>query len=749
MGDQFNVDETGITQRGGSVANPYTPTVIGSLALADIVWVKVVGSYAYVLQNGITNLLAIIDISVPTAPTLVSTLSVGTQPVEADVAGRYLYVADDGDDNLKIVDVSDPASPAIVGTLAMAAALSSISVSGKYAYLIESTAAVMKIVDVSDPTAPVLINTVSVTAPDRVTVSGAFAYICGGAGGVDFTILNISNPISVGIVGTLTLTALQLALPLVVSGKYVFVPNTNATPGTVLIIDVEDSATPALIGTASLTGTATVAQIRVAGSFLYVTSDATPSAVWVFDISAPTAPALIGQLDVGTTLGALDILGSNVYVGDATDDLFRVIDITGLDVQSAKVGSLEAGVVDVLGDVTIGREARVRGSLAVGESANIDGDLAAQGTVSAGRFAESNRIIQWTSEEDPTDTANTDVAATLVNSAVWDNTNKLVTLTPLTAQVQSGQLEYVLNPGETVRILAQFSTELVGSADAFYIYVYNTAVPTVETELFGGYIVAYDEFQGEIQLFFNGTSLATFTGEAWADGNLHDAEVIIDRNLIRVLLDGVVVIDFTDVWTRDLTGTHMGCGARIGSAATNAHDVKRFSVWNSTGELREGAAIYGLFSDSTTQAPSSTAPVAVTFDTDVESNGITHASGSSDFTVQHAGVYVVTFNPEIGKTSGAVKTDLEMFPMINRAGAGFANEPDSNSVVTIKDADRQQLMTIMFTLTLAAGDQFRVMQRVDTISVGLGMIATAAVTTGDIRPAIPSIIMNIHRIGAQ
>lgn len=174
-------------------------------------------------------------------------------------------------------------------------------------------------------------------------------------------------------------------------------------------------------------------------------------------------------------------------------------------------------------------------------------------------------------------------SGTLKGNAYYDSTNKYVVLTQAVDN-QNGQLEYQINPMSSW--FAEFEYYAGGGdgADATYFYVYCESTPTTENSNAGGYVIALDEYQNEIQILYNGTKIASATPTYTIDdGQWHKVFIAFEKRRIRVWVDGVLQIDFTDT-QRDLSGMLMGVGART-SVSNNEHRVRYLKVSKLAGIL--------------------------------------------------------------------------------------------------------------------------------------------------------------------
>lgn len=166
---------------------------------------------------------------------------------------------------------------------------------------------------------------------------------------------------------------------------------------------------------------------------------------------------------------------------------------------------------------------------------------------------------------------------TLQGSAFYDATNHYIRLTQA-LNSQAGAIYYNATLPSNFEFDASIYAGSAEGADANYIFWGCASVPADEDNNTSGYVVAFDEYQGQVQLKFAGNNLVTPTSIAFADGAFHAAQVIVTGNNIVVKVDGVTVINFTD-YVRTLGGNYFGVGARTGEVNTE-HRVKLIAVYN-------------------------------------------------------------------------------------------------------------------------------------------------------------------------
>jgi hypothetical protein len=158
--------------------------------------------------------------------------------------------------------------------------------------------------------------------------------------------------------------------------------------------------------------------------------------------------------------------------------------------------------------------------------------------------------------------------------------------------------------------------------------------------------------------------------------------------------------------------------------------------------------IYAQLSSSVDQVPGDTDPTVITYNVQDAINGLIHSTtvNPGEITIDTAGVYFVSPQPQVGKDSGSVKTDFDLFLQVDR-GSGFADEANSNIKLTIKDSDITDVVILSITIQLGVGDKIRMMQRVSNSAIGMGLKNTDAVVIPPAVPRTPSIIFTMYRIG--
>jgi len=165
---------------------------------------------------------------------------------------------------------------------------------------------------------------------------------------------------------------------------------------------------------------------------------------------------------------------------------------------------------------------------------------------------------------------------TFNNTATYDAANQYARLTPAINGV-NGELNYPFNPGASFDASFQFWAGGGNGADSTYLYAYCGEVATEEDQTCNnGYIIAYDEYHAQFQVFYDGTLIDAVPTTTVGNGTWHNAEIVKVGTRIKMYDNGTLVLDYTDS-SRDISGDFFGLGARTGGL-NNEHRVRNFTV---------------------------------------------------------------------------------------------------------------------------------------------------------------------------
>ncbi len=330
------------------------------------------------------------------------------------ISGSYAYVADNDTDGLEIIDISDPTSPVKIGTVS--GSVDNMYVAGDYLYTSLSTPSEFEIYDVSEPANPVLVSSSTGYEFGATEVSGGYAYIAANYDGL--VIYDVSDPVNPLFVGSYTgIDGFDLARELKVVGDLVFLTQGFGAGEVLDVIDVSDPTNPIKVGgvsgnyypgldvannhvfaaaysdglisinIASTTnpyivgsvydGAGIARSVEVSGNYAFLADET--DGIEVIDISDPANMSIVGRFDDGGSAADLFVRGNYLYVADRTDGL-EIFDLGGITAPSAEIGTILANNIET--DDLRAENANIDTSLNVGQNALIGGALTVRGNSS-------------------------------------------------------------------------------------------------------------------------------------------------------------------------------------------------------------------------------------------------------------------------------------------------------------------------------------------------------------------------------
>ena len=288
-----------------SLAVPSAPTIVGRITLGTSgSEIKVVGSIAYVAAG--TTGVQIVNVANPTAPSLVGTVDTPGTASAIAVAGSYAYVADGS--TVQVLNIATPSQPAIVGSLASAA--SALCVWGNRLYTVDGL--LFRIVDVTTPAAPVLRSSSNSYGASRLDVGGTTAFLASSnitptQGGL--YAWNVTSPTAPTV-----LTTLYDAFDsrgVAVAGSLALAA--GASRG-MKVVDLTAPSAPRVASTLSGNFVGVALAGQTAYALLLVPGNPAHVDLQVINLSAPSAPTIVGRLTLGTGGTDIEVVGSLAYI---------------------------------------------------------------------------------------------------------------------------------------------------------------------------------------------------------------------------------------------------------------------------------------------------------------------------------------------------------------------------------------------------------------------------------------------------
>jgi len=168
---------------------------------------------------------------------------------------------------------------------------------------------------VFDWSAPIMESSLNLSNLDnalKIQVQGSYAYIVRSSG-TDFAIVNISNPASPSLTGSLSLAGTLSNI--FVLGNYAFITS-NSDTSELIIVNISIPASPSVVGTFNNVGNANATGVYVVGNTAYMTLDAN-NEFSIINISTPALPVLLSSLDLSNIAREVIVSGNYAYIASA------------------------------------------------------------------------------------------------------------------------------------------------------------------------------------------------------------------------------------------------------------------------------------------------------------------------------------------------------------------------------------------------------------------------------------------------
>lgn len=297
------------------VSDPQNPALLQSINTGKgINAIAVANGYAYAVQNDSTNQLQVIKLFdttkltsdplyyKPALITQVSLQNVGGALPEGRTIAYYnnkVYIGTWNNNvpanspEFLIYDVTTPSSPSFLGSNNLNHSVNDIVVQGNYAYLASThNNGELTIMNVTTPSSPTVAATYdfpsSSNDAERVYVLGQYAYLGldkAPSGGKDFLVLNVSNPASPSLTGSLNLSmnnsgAMVSGIAVVNGFAFLGTTDTNAE---FRVLDVRDPANPKANGCGPYNYSAKISALFYSNGFIITANQANVALTAIYD----------------------------------------------------------------------------------------------------------------------------------------------------------------------------------------------------------------------------------------------------------------------------------------------------------------------------------------------------------------------------------------------------------------------------------------------------------------------------------
>lgn len=352
--------------------------------------IVVQGRYAYVTSNSATGTVQIFDLTIPSAPVLVSTFSgLLDYATYTLVQGNIAYAIQAF--YLQIYDISNPALPVSVGSIHLTAGIDGATIQGNYVYL-ACTDSTVQTYDITDPTNPTFVSSIAINSGNSgITSNDKFIFVWQYDTNT-FQIFDITDPLTLVLKSTTNMSGTGGNFGFVQDNHFYLIANGS---GGFEAWNISDVTAPTL--SSSLNVTSSPQTVSVQNNKAYLTNP-NLDAVQIIDITDPTAMSVIGNISTGTGSAPIGITtsGRYIYTANSGTGTLGIIDTIGIYVQQLEAGGIETGALTVRTSISVGNDLDVKGSASFGSSVNLQNDLGvdknikAIGTIAASNFSGSS-----------------------------------------------------------------------------------------------------------------------------------------------------------------------------------------------------------------------------------------------------------------------------------------------------------------------------------------------------------------------
>lgn len=260
---------------------------------------------------------------------IISTVSWNFTPTRSNSVVLTSYLS-----NWKKAIVGDWSNPSQDGSLDLAGAQNGnkVQTQGNYAYIVRNGGVPeFVIVDITNPASPVLAGSLTLSgSPRNIAVSGNYAYVASNYTSQELQIIDVSNPAAPTLAGSYDAPGSSDMVGVYVVGTTVYLGRVASAQAEFYIVNAANPAAPALVGSLELGASSDANEVYVSGSFAYVASGNNSQELQVINISTPATPTLAASLDLSGTQDGSTItgFGNTVVVGRLGSGGVAIINIS-------------------------------------------------------------------------------------------------------------------------------------------------------------------------------------------------------------------------------------------------------------------------------------------------------------------------------------------------------------------------------------------------------------------------------------
>ena len=196
------------------ISTPTSPSVVGTFNAsggADGTGVYAVGSTVYLTRNSSSDdEFVIINAGNPVAPTLVGSLNMGAAGLEVFVSGMRAYIASARDNQeLQIIDITTPSAPSLMSSYNLPGNTNALTITGFTNTILLGQGNTLHIFDVTNPAIPITLGSTNMSGTvNDLSVGNANTLVFAGtsAGNAEFAVIDITDLTNSSIIGTVDIS---------------------------------------------------------------------------------------------------------------------------------------------------------------------------------------------------------------------------------------------------------------------------------------------------------------------------------------------------------------------------------------------------------------------------------------------------------------------------------------------------------------------------------------------------------------
>lgn len=317
-----------------SWANPFVTSTVNLPGTGNALSAYAVGTTGYIgREANPDDEIYIIDASNPASPTIVGSVDLPGDINDLVVSGNYIYAVTDDDDELLVVNITNPASPTLATSLNLPGTGDGrgVAVKGNRLYVTRNNSGsnpTLHVFDISTPGSPSELGSEDVEGVYDVATSQVgteYVFIASEDDSDEFTAVNVTNPGSMSVNGSISFSGSDNAYAVAVSGTIAYMGTENrGSPDEFYVIDVSTPNAPSVITSEDYEQ---VNVLRAGYGFVFAGMDDNGGEFVVFDLSNPATIVEAAVLDLIADVDGLGVSSNRAFAvtGDNAQEVIIII----------------------------------------------------------------------------------------------------------------------------------------------------------------------------------------------------------------------------------------------------------------------------------------------------------------------------------------------------------------------------------------------------------------------------------------